>query len=245
LSSTEALDLNNLPQHVAIIMDGNGRWAHKRGLPRTMGHRAGMDALRAVVKALDAIGTKYLTVYAFSTENWKRPEEEVGMLMSLIREYIYKELMALHRQKVKISIIGERERLPDDVRKKLEEAVEKTKDNPGMRFIIALNYGSREEIARAARCLAERVLAGELMPQDIDGQAFAKCLYTDGTPDPDLIIRTSGEMRLSNFLLWQGAYAELVVTECLWPDFREAHVHEAIREYQMRQRRFGGIIEGS
>ncbi|MCL1789820.1 MAG: isoprenyl transferase [Peptococcaceae bacterium] len=245
MSSTEGLDLSGLPQHVAIIMDGNGRWAQKRGLPRTMGHRAGMDALRATVKALDAMGIKYMTVYAFSTENWKRPEEEVGMLMSLIREYIYKELMALHRQKVRISVIGDSAQLPEDVRKKMDDAVAKTKDNPGMRFCIALNYGGREEIVRAARSLAERVQAGELLPREIEREEFAACLYTAGMPDPDLIIRTSGEMRVSNFLLWQGAYAELVVTDCLWPDFREEHVHKAIKEFQMRQRRFGGISEGS
>lgn len=208
-----------------------------------MGHRAGLDSLRTVVRTLDRLGVKYLTVYAFSTENWKRPKEEVGMLMSLIREYIYKELMALHRQKVKISIIGDLGRLPIDVKKKVDEAVAKTKDNPGMCFNIALNYGGREEILRAARCLAEQVLKGELHPQDIEGQAFARHLYTAETPDPDLIIRTSGEMRLSNFLLWQGAYSELVVTERLWPDFREEDAVEAIREYQRRQRRFGGVTE--
>ena len=243
VSPAETLDHHNLPRHIAIIMDGNGRWARRRGLPRTMGHRAGMEALRAVVKALNGLGVEYLTVYAFSTENWKRPEEEVGMLMSLIREYIYRELMSLHRRKVRIAVIGDLARLPEDVRKKVGEAVEKTKDNSGMRFNIALNYGGREEILRAARCLAEQVRAGELEPGDIEGEVFARYLYTGEIPDPDLIIRTSGEMRLSNFLLWQGAYSELVVTDCLWPDFREEHVFEAIREYQMRQRRFGGLGE--
>ena len=243
MSVADELDLNNIPTHIAVIMDGNGRWARRRGLPRTMGHRAGMDSLRAVVRALDSVGVKYLTVYAFSTENWKRPKEEVGMLMSLIREYIYKELMALHRQKVKISILGDVKGLPDDVQKKVAEAMEKTKDNPGMRFNIALNYGGREEILRAVRCLAERVQEGALQPQDITGEVLAEFLYTAEIPDPDLIVRTSGEMRLSNFLLWQGAYSELVVTERLWPDFREEDAFEAIREFQMRQRRFGGLIE--
>jgi undecaprenyl diphosphate synthase len=182
-----------------------------------------------------------MTAYAFSTENWSRPKEEVGMLMSLIREYIYKELMALHRQKVKITIMGDLSRLPDDVQKKVAEAEERTKDNPGMRFNIALNYGSREEILRAVRGLAEQVHAGGLEPQNIESRDLQRYLYTADIPDPELIIRTSGEMRLSNFMLWQAAYSELVVTDCLWPDFREKELIVCIREYQSRERRFGGL----
>ncbi|MCL1917979.1 MAG: isoprenyl transferase [Peptococcaceae bacterium] len=238
---TDMLDPDNIPEHIAIIMDGNGRWAQHRGLPRSMGHKAGLDSLRIVVRALNTLGVKYLTVYAFSTENWKRPKEEVGMLMSLIREYIYREIMALHRQKVKLSFIGDLTGLPEDVQHRLSQAVEKTRMNPGMHFNIALNYGGREEILHAARCLAKQIRAGDMDPQDIDDQVWQKYLYTAGTPDPELIIRTSGEMRLSNFLLWQGAYSELVVTECLWPDFREDDLLEAIREFQGRQRRFGGV----
>lgn len=241
MSSTDTLDPNNIPEHIAIIMDGNGRWASRRGFPRPIGHKAGLDSLRTTVKALNMLGVKYLTVYAFSTENWKRPLEEVGMLMTLLREYIYKELMSLHRQKIRLSTIGDLRGLPEDIQKKINKAAQKTEHNPGMHFIIALNYGGREEILRAARCLAERVRSGDLDPQDIEDQSFQQHLYTSKIPDPELIIRTSGEMRLSNFLLWQGAYSELVVTECLWPDFREKDLYDAIREFQQRQRRFGGL----
>jgi undecaprenyl diphosphate synthase len=238
---TDILDPDNIPEHIAIIMDGNGRWAQRRGLPRGMGHKAGLDSLRATVKTLQKLGVKYLTVYAFSTENWKRPKEEVGILMSLIREYIYKEIRDLHRQKVKLSIIGDLKGLPEDIQQKLSQAIEKTRQNPGMHLTIALNYGGREEILHAARCVAEQVRAGDMNPRDIDEGVWQRYLYTAEIPDPELIIRTSGETRLSNFLLWQGAYAELVVTDCLWPDFRENDLFQAIREFQGRQRRFGGL----
>jgi len=206
-----------------------------------MGHKAGMDSLRVVVSFCDRIGVKHLTVYAFSTENWKRPQEEVGMLMSLIREYIYKELAALHRQKVRINILGDMSRLPEDIQQKVDQAAHKTKDNRGLHLNIALNYGGRAEIVRAARRLGEEVREGRMKWEDVDEPTFQGYLYTAGTPDPELVIRTSGEVRLSNFLLWQVAYSEIVVSERWWPDFREDDLLEAIAVYQGRKRRFGGV----
>ncbi|HWP98618.1 MAG TPA: isoprenyl transferase [Syntrophomonadaceae bacterium] len=234
----------NLPNHVAIIMDGNGRWARKKLLPRSMGHRAGMSALKEVVKACDEFGIKVLTVFAFSTENWKRPHDEVDFLMRLLLEFLHKELRELHEQQVCIHILGDYKPLPTDCRDVIQEALKLTEDNPGLIFNIALNYGSRHEIVRAVRTLATRLMAGELETDQIDEKTISEALYTGGLPDPDLLIRTAGEMRLSNFLLWQIAYAELWVTDCLWPDFSREELARGIVAYQGRERRFGGLSQG-
>ncbi|MBO8141024.1 MAG: isoprenyl transferase [Firmicutes bacterium] len=236
-----AIDRKRLPVHVAIIMDGNGRWATRRSLPRVEGHRAGVSALRAAVEACGDLGIRYLTVYAFSTENWERPEEEVGFLMDLLLDVIDRELPRLTEHGVRLRIIGDPDRLPAAVRRKLEDAVKLRPDEERMTLCIALNYGGRSEIARAARLLARDVLQGRLRPEEIGESTFASYLYTAGLPDPDLIIRTGGEHRVSNFLLWQLAYAELWITPVYWPDFNRVHFFEAIVDYQRRQRRFGRV----
>lgn len=233
----------NVPRHVAIIMDGNGRWARKKFLPRSMGHRAGMKALKETVKACDEFGIKVLTVFAFSTENWKRPREEVDYLMRLLVEYLHKELMELHQQQVCINILGDYQPLPADCRDLIEKALELTRNNSGLIFNVALNYGSRREIERMVRTLGTRLVDGSLELEQIDENTISDALYTRGLPDPDLLIRTAGEMRLSNFLLWQIAYAELWVTDCLWPDFSRDELARAIAAYQERERRFGGLSQ--
>lgn len=233
----------NVPRHVAIIMDGNGRWARKKFLPRSMGHRAGMKALKETVKACDEFGIKVLTVFAFSTENWKRPREEVDYLMRLLVEYLHKELMELHQQQVCIHILGDYQPLPADCRDLIEKALELTRNNSGLIFNVALNYGSRREIERMVRTLGTRLVDGSLELEQIDENTISDALYTRGLPDPDLLIRTAGEMRLSNFLLWQIAYAELWVTDCLWPDFSRDELARAIAAYQERERRFGGLSQ--
>jgi undecaprenyl diphosphate synthase len=226
-----------LPQHVAVIMDGNGRWAAQRHLPRVEGHRAGIDSVRDIVESSARLGIKVLTLYAFSVENWKRPVTEVSMLMSLLKRYLRLELNTLLHNDIRFRVIGREEELAPDVRRELKMAEEQTARNAGMLFNIALNYGGRAEIVEAAR----RAIASGIKPADLDEQHFSDLLYTAGQPDPDLLIRTSGEMRISNFLLWQIAYAEIWVTDTLWPDFRKGHLLEAILAYQKRDRRYGGI----
>lgn len=231
----------SVPVHVAIIMDGNGRWAAARGLPRTEGHRRGAESARAVIKAASNSGVKYLTLFGFSSENWKRPSGEVMDLMGLLRLYLRKELAELHKQGVKFSVIGDRTRLPEDVQDLVAAAEERTRDNAGLNLVLALSYGGRAELVNTARTLAEQVQAGTLAPADISEEMFAANLETIHIPDPDLLIRTSGEQRISNFLLWQCAYTEFVFTDTLWPDFRGEAFDEAIAEFQSRERRFGDV----
>ena len=240
-SSDEALarqvDFDRLPAHVAIIMDGNGRWAAQRHLPRVEGHRAGIDSVRDVVETSARLGIGVLTLYAFSVENWKRPRTEVNTLMTLLKRYLRLELSTLLKNNIRFRVIGRADELPVDVQHELESGIQKTAGNSGMLFNIALNYGGRAEIIDAAR----RMLTEGVSPDEIDEQRFSEYLYTAGQPDPDLLIRTSGEMRVSNFLLWQIAYSEIWVTETLWPDFRRQHLLEAVVAYQKRDRRYGGI----
>jgi undecaprenyl diphosphate synthase len=228
---------DRLPRHVAVIMDGNGRWAAERHLPRVEGHRAGIDSVRDVVESSARLGIEVLTLYAFSVENWKRPQAEVSTLMTLLKRYLRLELNTLLRNNIRFRVIGRPEALAPDVRRELSDAEAKTAGCSGMLFNIALNYGGRAEIVDAARRLLER----GVNPDDLDERAFAEHLYTAGQPDPDLLIRTSGEMRVSNFLLWQIAYAEIWVTQTRWPDFRKRDLLEAIVAYQKRHRRYGGI----
>lgn len=228
-----------VPGHIAIIMDGNGRWAKRRMLPRAAGHRRGAEAVRKAVMGCVSQGVKFLTLYAFSSENWKRPPEEVDDLMGLLRLYIRQELQELDENGVRVRFIGDRSRLSDDIRRLIEEAEIKTGSNAKLTLIIALNYGSHAEIVRAARDIARDVKAGLVDPDDITEDLFSQRLYTEEIPDPDLVIRTSGEKRLSNFLLWQSAYAELIFLDVLWPDFDESSLAGAIQEYQARERRFG------
>ena len=237
------LDPEKIPAHVAIIMDGNGRWAKARRLPRIMGHREGMKSVRAVVETARKVGIKVLTLYAFSKENWQRPKEEVSFLMRLLAEYLQKEVDELHEKDIQIRAIGELELLPLEVQGLLREAMEKTRKNQGLILNLALSYGGRAEIVQAARALARACLAGRLRPEEIDEKLFSSYLYTHDLPDPDLLIRTSGELRLSNFLLYQCAYTELYFTPVLWPDFREKEFLEALKDYQRRERRFGKISE--
>jgi undecaprenyl diphosphate synthase len=231
------IDFDRLPRHVAVIMDGNGRWAAQRHLPRVEGHRAGIDSVRDVVETSARLGIQVLTLYAFSVENWKRPAAEVSTLMTLLKRYLRLELNTLLRNNIRFHVIGRVQDLAADIRSELRMAEEKTAGNSGMLFNIALNYGGRAEIVEAARGL----LASGVRPEELDEQRFAGFLYTTGQPDPDLLIRTSGEMRVSNFLLWQIAYAEIWVTDTLWPDFRKRNLFEAILAYQKRDRRYGGI----
>jgi undecaprenyl diphosphate synthase len=233
------VDFDRLPRHVAVIMDGNGRWAAQRHLPRVEGHRAGIESVRDVVESSARLGIQVLTLYAFSVENWKRPVTEVSTLMSLLKRYLRLELNTLLRNNIRFRVIGREEELAPDIRRELAMAAEKTAGNSGMLFNIALNYGGRAEIVEAAR----RLLAAGVKPEELDEQRFADSLYTAGQPDPDLLIRTSGEMRVSNFLLWQIAYAEIWVTDTLWPDFRKRDLLEAILAYQKRDRRYGGITQ--
>jgi undecaprenyl diphosphate synthase len=235
------LDKGRLPQHIAVIMDGNGRWAQKRGLPRIYGHKAGVNAVREVIKASGEIGIKYLTLYAFSTENWKRPKEEVNFLMDLLVEYLSKEVDELNKNNVVLKFIGDITKLPEKCQLEIERSEKLTRGNTGLVVNIALNYGGRDEIVKATRSICEKVLKGELMPGEISEEVISRHLYTAFQPDPDLIIRTSGEKRLSNFLLWQSAYSELWFTDVLWPDFKRKHLLEALLYYQTRKRRFGGV----
>lgn len=239
------VDSGRLPRHIAIIMDGNGRWATRRGLPRTAGHRAGVEALRGVIRECDHMGIEALTIYAFSTENWKRSAEEVGALMGLLLTYFASEIDELHEKNVCIRILGDVDGLPDAQRDAVKAAMQRTQHNTGLKLNIALNYGGRDELLYAARTLAVRAQKGEIRPEDITRADLEAALYTHDLPDVDLLIRTSGEMRVSNFLLYQIAYAEFVVTDTLWPDFDAAALHEAISAYQRRDRRFGGVKAAS
>ncbi|WP_292895507.1 isoprenyl transferase [Nitratireductor sp.] len=229
------------PAHIAIIMDGNGRWAEARGLPRRAGHRAGVEALRSAVRSAGELGINWLTVYAFSSENWSRPPSEVNDLMGLLRLFIRRDLAELHQNGVRVRIIGDRENLEKDIRSLLLEAENLTAENTRMNLVIAFNYGARDEILRAAKALMHDVQSGRLEADAVDLEAFGGYLDTAGIPDPDLIIRTSGEQRLSNFLLWQAAYAEFVFLPCHWPDFGRADLETAITTFNARERRFGGV----
>lgn len=230
-----------LPQHIAVIMDGNGRWATNRGLPRVVGHRAGVESLKKIVQFCVEIDIPYLTVYAFSTENWKRPQEEVNTLMNLIVEYIEKELKDLHKNGVKINPIGKLEDLPSITLEHIKNAANMTMENDKLILNVALNYGGRTEITNSVKIICQKVIQGEIVAKDINEKLIEQYLYTSNQPDPDLMIRPSGEMRISNFLLWQLAYSELWVTNVLWPDFRPQHLINAIYDFQNRDRRFGGI----
>ena len=235
------LDPSRLPAHVAVIMDGNGRWAKQRNLPRVMGHREGVEALKRTLRLCSDWGIGALTAYAFSTENWSRPGEEVSFLMTLFERVLARELQALEQEQVRIRFLGDLEPLPEGLQRLIADATARTAANTGIHFNVCTNYGGRAELVRAARRLAERCAAGELDPSAIDEQSFASELHTAGEPDPDLLIRTSGERRISNFLLWQLAYAEIHITDVLWPDFDEAALLGALLDYQGRQRRFGGV----
>jgi undecaprenyl diphosphate synthase len=239
---TEGPDRGGAPLHVAIIMDGNGRWAAARGLPRVEGHRRGVEALRQVVRAAGELGIRYLTIFSFSSENWSRPASEIGDLFGLLRRFIRNDLATLHRDGVRVRVIGEREGLEPDICALLKEAEDLTRDNDRMHLIVAFNYGSRQEIARAAQRLAVEVAEGKRDPSTIDADALGGYLDVPEVPDPDLIIRTSGEQRLSNFLMWQAAYSELVFVSVHWPDFDKAALEDAIAEYARRERRFGGLV---
>ncbi len=229
----------NQLNHIAVIMDGNGRWATKRGLPRTAGHKKGAEVVVQIAKAAKEFGVKYLTLYAFSTENWKRSQEEIGALMQLLRQYLDKNFKELEQNDVKIRFIGERYMLDADIVEKMERLEQKTAENKSLVLQIALSYGSRQEILNTAKEIAERVKNGDMQPQDIDEQTFSAMLYTGGVPDPDLLIRTSGEQRISNYLLWQIAYSELFFTKTLWPDFAKEEFKSIIENYQTRERRYG------
>jgi undecaprenyl diphosphate synthase len=240
-SQLSAQAKSSLPAHVAIIMDGNGRWAKQRNLPRVEGHRNGAESVRAVVRAAGEIGIKYLTVYAFSMENWTRPKEEVDTLMKYLDRYLRNEVGELQKNNVRLEVIGQIYRLPEFVQDQLKKTITLLQKNKGLTLVLALSYGARTEIVEGIRSIAAKVKQGKLDPEEIDEQTVAQHLYTKGIPDPDLLIRTSGEMRVSNFLLWQISYAELVVTPTLWPDFRRPQFFEALEEYARRHRRFGGV----
>lgn len=235
------INLSNVPTHIAIIMDGNGRWAKERLLPRTVGHKAGVEAIRAVTKECSALGVKHLTLYAFSTENWKRPKLEVDALMNLLYTYLNKELKELHKNNVKITTIGDIDVLPGKSLDAIKNAIDLTKDNTGLNLNIALNYGSRNDIKNAVVDIVKNCKSGKIEIEDITEDTITKYLSTKSIPDPDLIIRTSGEQRISNFLLWELAYSEFYFTDVYWPDFDENEVRKAIYVYQSRDRRFGGL----
>lgn len=234
-------DPERVPTHVAIIMDGNGRWAKQRGLPRSSGHEAGIEGVRAAIRTASDLGVRYLTIYSFSTENWNRPREEVEMLMELFAVTMMAEVDGLHEEGVRVELIGDMSVLPDETREAFLSAIAKTHENEGMTLVMAVNYGSRAEILRAVRGLAADAAAGSLDPESIDEEMLSSRLYTANIPDPDLVIRTSGEMRISNFLLWQIAYSEFYVTDILWPDFDKFELLRAILAFQRRNRRFGKV----
>jgi undecaprenyl diphosphate synthase len=240
---TSTLDLTRLPRHVAVIMDGNGRWAQRRGLSRIEGHRRGKDSVRAIVETARSLGIQYLSLFAFSTENWQRPRREVDALMSLLRRYLRTEMKKLMKNEVRVCAIGDLSRLPETVRRELDQVIAHTRDNARLTVGLCLSYGGREDIVEATRRIARAVQTNRLAPEDIDEAVVAAHLGTAGMPEPDLLIRTSGEMRLSNFYLWQLAYTELYVTDTLWPDFREQEFVRALAEYQQRERRFGRVSE--
>ncbi len=233
----------NIPGHIAIIMDGNGRWAKKRGFPRIAGHKEGVESVRDTVEACGQLGVKYLTLYAFSTENWKRPREEVSMLMRLLMRALRDETDRLYQNNVSVHTIGETSSLPLEVQEELFDAIEKTKTNTGLHLCLALSYSGRWDLARAVRAIALGVQQGSLSPEKIDERLISQYLSTNNAPDPDLLIRTSGEFRISNFLLWQLAYSEIFISECFWPDFRRKELYRAVADYQRRERRFGLVSE--
>lgn len=234
-----------VPHHVAIIMDGNGRWAEQRGLPRSVGHRTGVEAVRRTVRAAMELGVQYLTIFSFSSENWSRPASEINDLMGLMKRFIRRDLAELHQNGVRITVIGERAGVDPELLGLIDEAVTLTALNTALNLVIAFNYGSRAEIAKAARRLAERAIEGKITPKDITPDALAAALDTCGVPDPDLLIRTSGELRLSNFLLWQSAYTEFVFLDAYWPDFGRELLEKAIDEFRKRDRRFGNVMSPS
>lgn len=233
----------HIPGHIAIIMDGNGRWAKEKGLPRVGGHHAGVKSVRDAVEVCAELGVDYLTLYAFSTENWGRPKEEVGALMSLLIHSLRKELKTLNENNIRLHTIGNRDDLPDKVREELEQTIELTRQNTRMTLVLALSYSGRWDLTQAVRNIAEEVAGARLTPDQISAETISAHLSTRDIPDPDLMIRTSGEMRISNFLLWQLAYSELYITDCFWPDFRRPHLYEAIRSFSKRERRFGKVSE--
>jgi undecaprenyl diphosphate synthase len=245
----DKLDLKRLPRHVAIIMDGNGRWAQRRHLPRVAGHSAGVRAAREAIETCARLHLSALTLYAFSVENWRRPKTEINFLMRLLREYLQKELPVIHENNIRLLVIGRSAELPAEVQLDLANAMSLTADNTGMKLVVALNYGARAELVDAFNSLLDRVRStatnGELARLHVDEQMISDHLYTAGLPDPDFLIRTSGELRVSNFLLWQIAYAEIYVTDVLWPDFNRARLLEALLEYERRERRYGGLASGS
>lgn len=234
-------DTSNIPRHVAFIMDGNGRWAKRRGLPRAEGHRQGVEALTQIVRMADEVGIAVMSVYAFSTENWSRPRDEVNALMGLLIEFFRRKIEELHHNRVRVRIMGAREGVPEPVLKAMDGAVARTQNNTGLILNIAFNYGGRADIVQAARALARRVQAGQMTVEQIDEQAFAGALYAGDLPDPELVIRTSGELRFSNFMLYQAAYSEFVVCEDYWPDFGREQFRSALDEYAQRSRRFGRV----
>lgn len=240
---TTDLDMQNIPQHIAIIMDGNGRWAKAQGKVRTYGHKAGAETLKTIVRAADKIGVKVLTVYAFSTENWKRPLEEVNFIMDLLCLYLTKEIDEFNENNVQVRFIGTRQGMSDKVLEKMDYALQQTKDNTGIILNIAVNYGSQLEIVEAVRKIAAKAVAGQITPEAIDEATIEANLYTAGLPAPDLLIRPGGDVRISNFLLWQIAYAEIYYTKTYWPDFKPDDLVDAIRVFQGRERRFGGLCE--
>jgi undecaprenyl diphosphate synthase len=237
----DKLDLKSLPQHIAVIMDGNGRWAQRRHLPRVAGHRAGVKAARRIIESCARLELPCLTLYAFSLENWRRPQAEVDFLMRLLREYLSRELPSIQKNNIKLRIVGRSEQLPDAVRLDIEESMRLTAKNTGMKLVVALNYGARAELVDAFNALLKQAKASGASDFQADEQLISDHLYTAGLPDPDLLIRTSGEMRVSNFLLWQIAYAEMYVTETLWPDFSRECLLEALLDFQKRERRYGGL----
>ena len=239
----DVLDRNNVPRHIAIIMDGNGRWAAERGKPRSFGHQAGVDTVRRITSECTRLGVRYLTLYTFSTENWNRPQDEVDALMQLLRNYMKTCLKTAARNNMCVRVIGDKTRLADDIKESIAALEEATKDYTGLHFQIALNYGSRDEITRAVRLLAQKVADGELTPDQITEESIAGQLDTAGIPDPDLMIRTSGEQRISNYLLWQLAYAEFYFTPVPWPDFGKEELEKAVEAYQKRDRRYGLVKE--
>ncbi len=230
-----------VPRHIAVIMDGNGRWANARGLPRKAGHRAGAEAVREAVEICQDLKVDYLTLYAFSSENWNRPEEEVKSLMKLLERFLKTKAREITKKNVRLQAIGRLHLLPDHVRRELDQVISDTRENDGLTLVLALSYGSREELVDATRAIANKAAAGEISPDEIDGELVSQHLYTRDCPDPDLLIRTSGELRLSNFLLWQLSYAEIFISQKNWPDFRKADFEEAVAEYARRNRRFGKV----
>lgn len=240
---TTGLDMNNIPQHIAIIMDGNGRWAKAQGKVRTFGHQAGAETLKTIVRAADKLGVKVISAYAFSTENWKRPVTEVNFIMELLSRYLTNEIEEFNENNVQVRFIGSRDGLPDIVREKMDHAIEETRNNTGIILNLAINYGGQAEILHAVKTIAVEAAAGTLAVEKIDNQVVEEHLYTSGLPAPDLLIRPGGDLRISNFLLWQIAYAEIWTTKTFWPDFTPDHLVDAILAYQGRERRFGGLVD--